>query len=332
MWLCDCGAGATARPRRESETMKVLVTGGAGFIGSHLCGRLVQRGDDVVIVDDFSSGRREAIAALDGRAQIIDDSVLNLDEHRDALAGVTKIFHLAALISGQESLIDPEPYLDVNVSGVLRVIELARELPRARVVFASSSGVYGNQPDSTWDENAPPHPLTVYALTKHAGEQALAMYGALHGFEHVSLRLFNVYGPGQSPDHPYANVACKFAEAVVSGQPTPLYGDGSQSRDFVYVDDVVDALLLVEDASRHPIYNVAYGADTSLNELRREIERVGGRPLTIEQCNAWPNDIQRIRGDISRLTDEFGFRPKVSLAEGLARTVSHFESSATDAR
>src|SRR5687767_1775883 len=223
---------------------KVLVTGGAGFIGSHLVERLLGMGHQVVVVDNLSSGSRGHLAACPS-AQLITADVLHLAELESELAGVEVIFHLAALISGQDSLKEPESYLETNVTGTLRVIQAAARVGARRIVFASSSTVYGGVPEPDKHESMVPQPLTTYALSKLSSEHLLALYAPLHGFSHVALRLFNVYGPRQSPNHPYANVTCKLAHAVANALPIDVYGDGDQTRDFVFVDDVVSAFVRV---------------------------------------------------------------------------------------
>jgi UDP-glucose 4-epimerase len=310
--------------------LKVLITGGAGFIGSHLCDSLINAGAEVIILDDFSSGQRENIAHLDGRVRLIEASVLDIARHREALTGVTRIYHLAALISGYDSLHEPEAYVDTNLVGLLRLIEVARTLPGVRIIFASSSTVYGNNLAPVCSETSEVNPLTMYALSKLTGEHTLRLYGELHGFDHVSLRLFNVYGPRQSPNHPYANVTCKFSYAAATGGGVQLYGDGEQSRDFVFVDDVVEALMLVsEPGSRHKIYNVGTGAAASIKTLLREVEKLAGSELEVKRHAAWANDIHWIRADVFRLEQEFGYRPRVTLADGLARTVEYFRRAQT---
>lgn len=304
--------------------MKALLTGGAGFIGSHLCDRLVAEGHEVVVVDDFSLGRWENIAHLGGRIRVIEDSQVNISAHRGALEGVSRVYHLGALISGQDSLADPEAYLHANVTGLLRVLEVTGTLPGARIVFASSSTLYGDDPEPLRSESSAVAPPTIYALSKYAAELALAIYQVQHAYSYVSLRLFNVYGPRQNPDHPYANVTCKFSAAAAGDGRASLYGDGEQSRDFVYVDDVVDAFMLVSEASRHPVYNVGSGVSTSINRLLEHVAVAAHRPLSIERRPPWPNDIRAARADISRLATEFGFAPRVSLADGLSRTIEHF--------
>ena len=301
-----------------------LVTGGAGFIGSHLTDALLANGHRVVALDNFVSGKRENITQVRGDLTVIEGDVRLIGGFADEIPEVDAILHLAALISGYDSLETPEDYVDVNLGGLLRVIEFASERRVPRIVFASSSTVYGNQGASALNETTPPDPLTVYALTKLTGEHLLKLYGAMRGFSHCSLRLFNVYGPRQAPDHPYANVTCKFSHATANGLPVTLFGDGEQSRDFVYVDDVVRAFLAVLDGSREAIYNVGTGQGARIKDLIAALGAISGRPLEVERQPPWPNDIRSIRADTARFTGEFGFHPEVALSDGLARTVDFF--------
>ena len=306
---------------------KALVTGGAGFIGSHICDRLVDEGWDLVVLDNFSSGSRQNLAHLEGQIRIIDDDLLAIENYLGELEGVERIYHMAALISGHDSLYDPESYIDANLKGLTRLIDAAHELGGPRILFASSSTVYGDRQDyddSICAEVDQTDPFTVYALTKHAGEQALELYRRMHDLDFVCLRLFNVYGPRQNPDHPYANVTCKFAYSAAHGLPIRRYGDGFQSRDFVYVDDVVDAFMLVSQGADHSIYNVGTGHATSINTLIELVQAVGGSPLAVEQYEEWPNDIRSLRADTARLTREFGYSPDTQLADGLRETVDYF--------
>jgi UDP-glucose 4-epimerase len=302
---------------------RVLVTGGAGFIGSHLCDALLARGDDVTVVDDFSTGKDANLHAAGGRLRLIRDTVLNLHKYAEQLAGVERIYHLAALISGYESLQQPEPYLDINLRGMLRVIELA-QANRARVIFTSSSTVYGNRPDGICRETDVARPWTVYAMSKIGGEHLLDVYSRLHGFSHVSLRLFNVYGPRQSPDHPYANVTCKFSRAAAEERPIQLFGTGKQSRDFVFVQDVVKAILLVHEKSNHIVYNVGTGSASAILTLISKLEHACGSKMRVEQMPPWPNDVEKVCADIALLRDEFGFEASVTLESGLRQTVEFF--------
>lgn len=304
---------------RPASMKKALVTGGAGFIGSHLVDALLRRNVQVVVVDDLSSGNREN---LPPHVTLIEDDVRNIERHRSQLEGVDTVFHLAALISGHDSLLEPEHYWDANMHGLLRVIH-ATQAMKARIVFASSSTVYGDQMGQL-SESRIPSPTTAYAATKIAGEHTLSMFGALFGFSHVSLRLFNVYGPRQNPDHPYANVTCKFAKAGAEGTTVKLYGDGHQTRDFVFVDDVVNAFLAVAEASRERVYNVGTGRETSIRGLLDLIADIRGAALDFEQCQEWPNDIRSICADTTRLTEELGWVAETEVREGLSATVDFF--------
>ena len=301
----------------------ILVTGGAGFIGSHLVHALLGAGHQVTILDNFSSGKRANLAGADA-ARMVEGDIRDLPNLGATLGRFDAIVHLAALISGYDSLNDPDTYQDVNIDGTQRVIDFAAASGTRRIIFASSSTIYGDQQGTALSEATPPRPLSVYALTKLGGEHLLRLYGDMHGFTHTSLRLFNVYGPRQSTDHPYANVTCKFSHAAANRLPVNLYGDGEQSRDFVYVADVVRALMAVLDASRQAIYNVGTGAEASINRLLTELGRISGAPLVTEACPPWPNDIRSIRADTGRFADEFGFRPETSLSSGLEQTVAFF--------
>ncbi len=305
---------------------RYLITGGAGFIGSHLCEALIERGDAVTIVDNLVSGKLANLDSLKGDWDFIEGDIRDLESFDARIPDVHAIIHLAALISGYDSLSTPDDYEDVNVRGTLRVIDFAawRKIPR--IVFASSSTVYGGNSEGHLTEQMPPAPLTVYALTKLVGEHLLDLYGRMHGFSHCSLRLFNVFGPRQATDHPYANVTCKFSHAAVNSLPVKLYGDGEQSRDFVYVADVVRAFLAVLPHAAHSIYNVGTGQDRSIRQLIELLQGITGRPLEVENCGPWANDIHRIRADTQRFAQEFRFRPSVALADGLAQTVEFFRT------
>jgi UDP-glucose 4-epimerase len=304
-----------------------LVTGGAGFIGSHLVDALLAEGHRVVVLDNFCSGKRENLAAASGDLRLIEGDIRSIADHAAAIGPVDGIVHLAALISGYDSLAEPDTYEDVNVRGLARVIEYAARNGVKRIVFASSSTVYGNHAGFALTEAVPPEPLTVYALTKLSGEHLLRLYGKMHGFSHCSLRLFNVYGPRQATDHPYANVTCKFSHAAANGLRVKLFGDGEQSRDFVFVDDVVRAFTAVLENSAEEIYNVGTGRTAKINELISELGQLSGKPLAAEQCPPWPNDIRSIQADTSRFAEEFGFAPEVGIREGLARTVAFFRAA-----
>jgi UDP-glucose 4-epimerase len=307
---------------------KFLVTGGAGFIGSHLCDALLHQGHEVVVLDNMTSGRVRNLASAGSRIKFIEGDVRELPEHAAAIGHVDAVFHLAALISGRDSLFEPDQYLDVNVAGTLRVIEFVAERRIPRILFASSSTVYGDAGVEQISEEVLPRPVTVYALSKLAGEHLLSLYGRMHGFSHVSLRLFNVYGPRQAIDHPYANVTCKFSHAAATGGTVQRYGDGEQTRDFIYVDDVVDVFLRLADGSRDSIYNVGTGSDASINSLLDRLEEISGSRIPVEQHAEWPNDVRRVCADSTRLQQELGFRAPTGMREGLASTVDFFKRCA----
>ncbi len=305
---------------------RALVTGGAGFIGAHLTARLVERGFEVVVVDDLSWGHAHKLTGLKG-VQLIEGDIRKLPQ-LGKLGEFSHVFHLAALISAYQSLEEPDQYFDANVNGLLRVLELCKASQKPRLVFASTSGIYGNSELALKSETDLPRPTTVYAATKLAGEHLLEMYRARLGFDDVALRFFNVYGPGQSTKHPYANVTCRFSHAAARGGTVQLFGDGSVTRDFIYIDDVVEAVLAVAfKPTKHRIYNVGTGRAASIGELLATVQRLAVKPITVEKHAAWPNDIQTICANVSRLEQELGFKARVGFEQGLQQTIEYFAST-----
>jgi UDP-glucose 4-epimerase len=305
-----------------------LITGGAGFIGAHLTARLVERGLEVVVLDNLSWGHANKVESLPG-VTVVEADVRQLPAVMPKLGSFSHVFHLAALISAYQSLEAPDEYFDTNVNGLLRVLELCGKSSQPRLVFASTSGVYGNSDHALKSEEDLPRPTTVYAATKLAGEHLLGMYRSRLGFDDVALRFFNVYGPGQSPKHPYANVTCRFSFAAARGLPVQLFGDGSVTRDFIYVDDVVEAVLAVAfKPTKQRVYNVGTGRTTSIAELLATVQRLAREPFPIEKHPPWPHDILDICANMSRLESELGFRARVSMEDGLARTIESFRQSA----
>lgn len=303
-----------------------LITGGAGFIGSHISDALLARGDRVVVLDNFVSGNRANLPVRHANLTLIEGDIRDIDRHAARIGRVDVVIHLAALISGYDSLNSPDEYIDVNVTGLQRVIDFAGEQRVTRIAFSSSSTVYGNAALAAIDEAVVPAPLTVYAASKLMGEHLLSMYSTLRGYSYCSLRLFNVYGPRQAVDHPYANVTCKFSHAAANGLPVRKYGDGNQTRDFIYIDDVVRAFLCVIDTSENKTYNIGTGRSRSINDLIAALEKIIERPLGVEALDPWPNDIRHIRADIRRFTEDFQPKPLVDLEDGLARTVASFRA------
>jgi UDP-glucose 4-epimerase len=305
---------------------KVLVTGGAGFIGSHLVDRLVAAQIPVVVLDDLSFGTRMNLERHGSKVELVVDRVERVGALLEALRGVDTVVHLAAQISGHDSLVEPEQYVAANVGGLLTLLRAMRELRCTRIVFASSATIYGQVGGEARRESDLPAPLTPYGLSKLAGEHLLRIYAPLWGFSHTSLRLFNVYGPRQSPMHPYANVTCKFAHAAAKKLPVVLYGDGLQARDFVFVDDVVDAFVRALEPTPSDVYNVGSGSEVSILELLDAVQRIGGASLEVEHRPAWPNDVRSVRADSSRLQRELRLRPRTPLDVGLLRTIESFGS------
>ena len=303
-----------------------LVTGGAGFIGIHLAERLVADGVEVRVLDDFSSGREANLAGFRERITLLGGDLRDRDLLGRAIEGVEVVFHEAAVPSVPRSVAEPERTNDVNVSGTLAVLELARQHGVRRVVFAASSSAYGDTPTLPKVESMPPMPMSPYALQKLTGETYCALYTRLYGLETVALRYFNVFGPRQNPESEYAAVIPKFVTACLEGRPPQIYGDGEQTRDFTYVADVVQANLAAarSAAAVGGVFNVAGGRRISLNTLLEEILRITGASVRAEHRPARPGDVRDSLADLGRAREALGYAPGVPLEEGLRRTIDHF--------
>lgn len=288
---------------------RVLVTGGAGFIGSHLVEALVSNGDDVVVLDDLSTGRRENLAKVAGRITFIEESVTKAEAVRQAVEGSQAVFHLAAVVSVQRCLEEPEFARMVNVEGAANVFDSARD-HGASIVFASSSAVYGESDERPRSEADPCVPCSPYGEHKLAGEQ-LAKGG-------VPLRFFNVYGPRQNPKSEYAAVIPRFVDLAQSGRPLTIFGDGLQSRDFVHVRDVVRALRLASRSERHEPFNVGAGRSTTILQLAEVVQGAVGQRVPVEHRPAREGEIRHSAADVSKAAELLGFRAQVELEEGLA--------------
>jgi len=300
------------------EHMRILITGGAGFIGSRLAAKLAEEGEEVIVLDNFSTGRESNLRELGSRVQVIRGDVRNLDDVEKAVRGVEGIAHLAALIDVAESVEKPRLYFDVNVYGTLSLLEAAR---RVEVfVFASSAAVYGDPLKLPITEDHPLRPLSPYGATKVAGEALVHAYAAMRGFRPVILRLFNVYGPKQS--RAYAGVVTEFVRRALRGEPPVIYGDGTQSRDFVYVDDVVEYFArALRMESVIGVYNIGSGKAVSVLELAELVARALGKPeLKPVHAPPRPGDIKHSVADISRAVRDFGYSPRTRLEEGLKMT------------
>lgn len=310
--------------------MKVLVTGGAGFIGSHLAEALCRRGARVVVLDDLSTGHRDNLAwtGAGDALEIVEGSVTDPDAVRRAMAGCEVVFHEAALVSVPQSVQQPVESHRRNVLGTLEVLTAAREAQVRRVVFASSSAVYGDHPAPVKDESLPPDPLTPYALQKLTGERYAAQFHALFGLETVCLRYFNVFGPRQSAESPYSGVIARFCDAFLRGVTPCIYGDGRQSRDFVYISNVVAANLAAAErpasAVAGRVFNIGTGRSTTLLDLVAALGRITGREVTPRFEPARPGDIRHSCPDIRRAREALGYEPGTGWEEGLARTFEFY--------
>ncbi len=302
---------------------RVVVTGGAGFIGSHLVDELLRLGASVRILDDLSSGREENLAGVRDRIDFVRGDVRDAELLRRCLEGARFVFHEAALVSVAASVEDPQRSASVNLGGTLAVLEAARRCGVERVVFAASAAAYGAAPRLPCREGDAPDPASPYAVEKVAGESYCRLYTRLYGVPAVALRYFNVYGPRQRPDSDYASVIPAFVDACGSWRRPVIYGDGEQTRDFVFVADVVRANLLAATAPAAPgqVLNVASGRAVSLRELLAEVQRVCGTDLEPVHAEERPGDVRHSRGDPERAAEILGFRAEVDLREGLRRTV-----------
>jgi UDP-glucose 4-epimerase len=309
----------------------VLVTGGAGFIGSHLVERLLAEGHPVRVFDDFSTGSRAnlAFARGDRRLEVVRGDLASRPAVERAVRGCRVVFHQAALRSVPRSVADPLGAHASNATGTLHVLwAAARQRIKPRVVYASSSSVYGERPDLPKREDQPPAPISPYAATKVAGELYAAVWSRLFGVETVGLRYFNVFGPRQDPRSEYAAVIPRFILWGLSGRPLRVHGDGTQSRDFTYVDNVVEANLL---AARAPAaaasgrsYNVGCGSRTSLLEIIALLERWLGRSLARRHGPWRVGDVPHTLADIGAAKRDLGYEPRVGFEEGLRRTLDYF--------
>ncbi|MBI2466503.1 MAG: SDR family oxidoreductase [Candidatus Rokubacteria bacterium] len=304
-----------------------LVTGGAGFIGSHLVEALLGRGRRVRVLDDFSSGRREFLPQHPA-LELIAGDLRDADTLRRAVAGVDVVFHQAALRSVPRSVEDPFAYHDVNATGTMRLLLAAREAGVRRLVFASSSSVYGDQPVLPLREDQRPQPISPYGASKLIGEHYCANFARHYGLETVSLRYFNVFGPRQDPKSEYAAVIARFILAARRGEPLEVHGDGKQTRDFTYVANVVDANLAAAEAPgvAGEVFNIACGERLSVLDIATRLEEILGRPLPCQHTPPRAGDVRDTQADISRARERLGYVPAVSFTEGLRRTVAAFSA------
>jgi nucleoside-diphosphate-sugar epimerase len=305
-----------------------IVTGGAGFIGSHLAERLLKEGHRVRIIDNFATGKRANVDALKGDVQVHEVSITDRDALAPIFKGADYVFHQAALASVPRSVADPVATNEANVNGTLNVLVAARDAGVKRVVYAASSSAYGDVTAEYQVETMQPHPMSPYGVSKLAGEYYCQAFTQVYGLETVALRYFNVFGPRQDETSQYAAVIPKFITAMLAGNPPTIFGDGNQSRDFTFIDNVVHGNLLALKApdAAGEVMNLAIGGSVSLLQLVEKINTQLGTSLAPVHDEARKGDIKYSRADVAKATDLLDFAPVVDFDSGLARTIAWFKS------
>jgi nucleoside-diphosphate-sugar epimerase len=310
---------------------RYLVTGGAGFIGSHLVETLLKRGHSVRVLDDFDTGSRANLEQMPGDLEIIEGSITDRKTTSDAVKGIDYVLHQAARGSVPRSIKDPVGTHDANITGTLNVLLAARDAGIKRVVCASSSSVYGETEELPKRESMIPSPKSPYAISKLTLEHYCSVFNQVYGLETVALRYFNIYGARQNPSLQYSAVIPIFITRMLKGMPCVIYGDGEQTRDFTYVADCVEANLL---ACKSPhaagrFYNIACGAQTSVNQLFSMIQQITGNTLPPKYEPARAGDVLYSFADIARANKELEFHPKIGLIDGLTKTVDWYRQQVT---
>jgi len=307
-----------------------LVTGGAGFIGSSIARALIARGDGVRIIDNFSTGKRENLAEIADRIELLEGDIRDDKLLAKAIGGVEVVYHEAAIASVPQSMAEPLENHAVNATGTMRVLEAARRAGVRRVVYAASSAAYGDEPTLPKVETMAPAPISPYGATKLAGEVAMQVYARAFGLETVCLRYFNVFGPRQDPKSEYAAVIPKFITVALSGKQPRIFGDGKQSRDFCHIDNVVEAnfAAAAADAARASggVFNVGCGESIDLNRVVALIGDILGKKLEAIHEPERAGDIKHSWGDVSAARAALGFKASVSFTEGLRKTIEWYKS------
>lgn len=307
-----------------------LVTGGAGFIGSHLAEALVKRGEKVRIVDNFSTGRIENLRGFADRIEVLTGDLADPGVARAAVRGADVVYHQAALPSVPRSIRDPLTTHEANATATLQLLEAARHAGVSRVVYAASSSAYGDTPTLPKIETMPCRPRSPYAVAKLTGEYYMQAFAAVHGMETVCLRYFNIFGPRQDPESPYAAVIPRFASDLLAGRRPTIFGDGEQTRDFTYIDNAVSANLLAAEAKgvAGEVFNVACGRRVSLNQLVGLLQEETGVHLAPEHTAARAGDVRDSLAAIDKAKSLLGYEPHVDIEEGIARTVAALTGAA----
>ena len=310
-----------------------LVTGGAGFIGSHLCEELVRRGHTVRVADSLITGKRSNLDHI-SNVEFLEGDLADVAFAQRAAAGMDYVLHQAAIPSVPRSVKDPITSNRANVDATVNILVAARDAGVKRLVFAASSSAYGNTPTLPKHEDMPTNPLSPYALQKVVGEQYLQMFTRLYGLETVSIRYFNVFGPRQDPSSPYSGVISVFATALLENRSPAIYGDGEQTRDFTYVANVVDGVLRACEApnASGEVINVATGGRISLNDLFRKMRGIAGATVEPTHVETRAGDVRDSQADISKAQRLLGYAPTVTFEQGLANTVEWYRTPLTTAR
>ncbi len=309
--------------------MRYLVTGGAGFIGSHTVDELVRRGHSVVVLDDLSAGKEDNLAEVRNKITFIKGSITDLEVVRKAMHEAEFVLHLAARTSVPRSVKDPLETNRINIDGTLNVLWAARDAKVKRIVFAASSSAYGETPALPKVETMQSSPVSPYGVTKFVGELYAQVFGRCYGLENVCLRYFNIFGPRQDPSSPYSGVLSKFITSCLEGTPPVVFGDGEQSRDFTYVENVVQANLLACEAPEASgrVFNVGTGGRFTLNQTLQLLGRLSGKPLEAKYDPPREGDIRDSQADISRSREVLGYNPQVGFEEGLRRTYEWYKAA-----
>ena len=309
--------------------MRYLVTGGAGFIGSNTVEELVRRGHSVVVLDDLSTGKEENLSSVAEKIELLRGSIADLETVRAACRGVDYVLHLAARTSVPRSVKEPLETNRVNVDGTLNVLVAARDARVRRVVFAASSSVYGETLILPKVETMTPSPISPYGVSKFVGEAYAQVFGRVYGLQNVSLRYFNVFGPRQDPDSPYSGVLSRFITALQNGAQPVVFGDGEQSRDFTYVENVVEANLLACEAPKASglVFNIGVGGRFTLNRTLQLLEKFAGKPAQPRYDPPRDGDILHSQADISLARKLLDYNPRVGFEEGLRRTWEWYRAS-----
>jgi nucleoside-diphosphate-sugar epimerase len=302
--------------------MRYLVTGGAGFIGSNIVDELLKRGQEVVVLDDLSTGKEANLAAVRDKIALHIGTITDLAAVQSACKGVHYVIHLAARTSVPRSVLNPLESNHVNIYGTLNVLVAARDAQVRRFVFAASSSAYGETPTLPKVETMPARPISPYGVTKYVGEMYAQVFGRVYGLENACIRYFNVFGPRQDPTSQYSGVLSRFMLAVIEGQAPVIYGDGEQSRDFTYVENVVDETLRACEAAGASglVFNGGTGARITLNQVLQMLSRITGKTIQAKYDAARNGDIRDSQADVSLARKILGYEPHVQFGEGLQRT------------